>query len=223
MADADGFVIDRIDARALVAALAAEGAVSHPLLSESERARLLALAEAVPYAPGRSTVGSGDAIVRQELEWSDAFGDAGPFHDLTARYQALWDRALADLPTYPFATPLDFNEMMLTRYEPGWLGITPHRDHASYVNLVALIVLGGQGRFCVAADRAGNDARAVDGTPGRVILMRAPGFLGSAERPFHFVTDIRATRVVFGLRHEHPPGARLGRAQARQAGAERPA
>ena len=213
MADADWFIGDTLDAAALIAALEAEGAVSHPLLTEPARRRLLAAAEAVAYRPGRSTVGVGDAIVRQELEWSDGFGDAGPFHDLTARYQALWDRALAALPRHPFATPLVFNEMMLTRYQPGWLGITPHRDHASYINLVALIVLAGEGRFCVTADRSGRDARPVDGTPGRVILMRAPGFLGSDVRPFHFVADITATRIVFGLRHEHPPGARLARAE----------
>jgi hypothetical protein len=157
-------------------------------------------------------VGSGDAIVHQELEWSDDFGERGPFHDVTTCYQTLWDRALAALPRYPFATPLAFNEMMLTRYQPGWLGITPHRDHASYINLVALIVLAGEGRFCVTTDRSGRDARPVDGTAGRVILMRAPGFLGSDVRPFHFVADIAATRIVFGLRHEHPPGARLTRA-----------
>jgi len=212
MADVDWFVSDTLDAAALIGALEAEGAVSHPLLAEPARRRLLAAAEAVAYRPGRSTVGSGAAIVRQELEWSDDFGAAGPFHDLTARYQALWDRALAALPRYPFATPLTFNEMILTRYRPGWLGITPHRDHASYINLVALIVLAGEGRFCVTADRSGREARSVDGAPGRVILMRAPGFLGNDVRPFHSVADIAATRIVFGLRHEHPPGARLERA-----------
>lgn len=207
--------VTAIDAGAIVDELALLGATSRPLLSESGRRRLLAAATAMPYSPSRSVVGSGDAIVRQELEWSDAFGDDGPFHALTALYQDLWDRALAARPAYPFARPLRFNEMMLTRYEPGWLGITPHRDHVSYVNLVALVVLEGEGRFCVDADRSGDGARAVDGTPGNVILMRASGFLGATLRPFHFVTDIRARRTVFGLRQEDPPGARSARARRR--------
>lgn len=206
--------VTAIDAQAIVGELTLHGATSRPLLSEPGRRRLHAAASALPYSSGRSTVGSGDAIVRQELEWSDAFGDDDPFHALTALYQDLWDRALAGLPAYPFARPLRFNEMMLTRYEPGWLGITPHRDHASYVNLVALVVLGGQGRFCVTADRSGRDAREVNGTPGNVILMRAPGFLGTTLRPFHFVTDIRSRRTVFGLRQEDPPGARSARVRA---------
>lgn len=204
--------VETIDAADVIAELAAEGATSRPLLREAGRLRLVALAEAMTYRPGRAVIGSGEAQVRQELEWSDAFVDGDPFGVLAHAYQGLWDRALAELPTAPFAKPLLFNEMMMTRYEPGWLGITPHRDHASYVNLVALIVLGGEGQFRVADDRSGANARAVDGSPGRVILMRAPGFLGADARPFHYVTDIRATRVVFGLRQEDPPGARLERA-----------
>jgi hypothetical protein len=32
--------------------------------------------------------------------------------------------------------------------------------------------------------------------------MRAPGFQGSKERPFHYLADIQSTRYVFGLRHD---------------------
>ncbi|MGH6719774.1 MAG: hypothetical protein ACREER_10685 [Alphaproteobacteria bacterium] len=218
----DLLAVEMIDAAAIVDELAARGATSRPLLNETGRQRLLALARAMPYRPGRAVIGSGEAVVRQELEWSDGFVDGDPFGVLARRYQALWDLALTDLPSAPFAPPLVFNEMMMTRYEPGWLGITPHRDHATYVNLVALIVLGGEGRFCVADDRSGANARAVDGSPGRVILMRAPGFLGSDARPFHFVSDIRASRIVFGLRQEDPPGARLERARSSRPADTRP-
>ncbi|MEX2650155.1 MAG: hypothetical protein WD673_14180 [Alphaproteobacteria bacterium] len=203
--------VDGIDAPAIVAELAEWGATSRPLLSEPGRRRLLGAARAMAFRSSRPVVGTGEAVVRQELDWSDAFPADSPFHVLAATYQALWDDAIARLPASPFATPLCFNEMMMTRYRAGSIGITPHRDHVSYVNLVALVVLEGEGSFRVAEDRSGTGPRAVPGSPGCVILMRAPGFLGSAVRPFHYVTDIRSTRTVFGLRHESPPGARLTR------------
>ena len=53
MVDADWFVADTLDAAALIAALEAEGAVSHQLLTEPARRRLVGAAEAVAYRPGR--------------------------------------------------------------------------------------------------------------------------------------------------------------------------
>ena len=92
----------------------------------------------------------------------------------------------------------------LARYETGSLGITPHRDGFKYKNLIGIFMIGGRGRFYVCSDRAGNDAREIDASPGNVILMKAPGFLGRKERPFHYVTDIQGTRYIFGLRQSVP-------------------
>ena len=95
-----------------------------------------------------------------------------------------------------------FNDLMLQRYSVGEVGITPHRDRTGYRNLVCLFVLEGQGRFYVCNDRQGRGAREIPHAPGDVLLMRAPGFQRSAERPFHFVRDIQSPRYVFGLRQE---------------------
>ena len=103
---------------------------------------------------------------------------------------------------YPFATRLNFNALVLQKYDQGSLGITPHRDQLSYINLVCVFMIAGQGRFCICADRSGNNAQAIDATPGRVILMRALGLLGATTRPFHYVTDIQAPRYTFGLRQQ---------------------
>ncbi len=35
-----------------------------------------------------------------------------------------------------------------------------------------------------------------------MIILRAPGFLGTKLRPFHYVTDINETRYTFGLRQK---------------------
>ncbi len=212
------FTSDALDARAVIARLAAEDAISLPVLSDAGRGLLLRASDALPYLPSREVVGSGDAMVRQQLAWFADFAPGSPYRAFAAAYQRLWDRALEAYSGPGFAVPLGFNELMLNRYEPGSLGITPHRDHITYRNLVALFVLDGAGRFFVAADRTGRDAREVPGPPGHAILMRAPGFPahpGSPERPFHYVTDITRRRTVFGLRQEEPPGARTARTAAR--------
>jgi len=107
------------------------------------------------------------------------------------------------LGTYPFETALGFNSMVLQRYEEGSIGITPHRDGLSFINLVCVFVIDGKGSFYVCSDRSGRDSIEIDASPGNVIFMRAVGFLGSEdERPFHYVAGIRETRYTFGLRQK---------------------
>lgn len=193
-------------ARAL-RALASCDAVSLPALAEPFRRTLLDAARAQPYRPARAAVGGGDRVVLQDMEVSDAFPEDSPFHDLRREFQALLERAAGRLDADPFAEPLALDDMMLQRYRPGPIGITPHKDHVDYVNLACLFTLTGEARFAVCADRRGNGARDVDAAPGRAILMRAPGFAGSRARPFHFVADIASPRYSVGLRQRRA-GAR---------------
>jgi hypothetical protein len=32
--------------------------------------------------------------------------------------------------------------------------------------------------------------------------MRAPGFAGRRDRPFHYLSDVTQTRLALGLRHD---------------------
>jgi hypothetical protein len=114
--------------------------------------------------------------------------------------QGLFDRYLAEADPAPFTTPLRLDRTVLQRYPKGSLGITPHRDNLRYINLICVIVIGGRGRFFVCADRSGRDSVEIPADPGRMILMRAPGFQGSSRRPFHYVTDVTEERFTFGLR-----------------------
>jgi hypothetical protein len=144
-------------------------------------------------------------VVRQQVSSFDAFQQDSGYVLLKNSFQDLLEQRLAELETYPFEMALNFNSMVLQRYEEGTLGITPHKDGLSYINLVCVVVIGGRGSFYVCSDRSGTDAIEIDASPGNVILMRAPGFLGSKdERPFHYVTDIRETRYTFGLRQKSP-------------------
>jgi hypothetical protein len=110
------------------------------------------------------------------------------------------DQACNGLDDYPFSTRLQFTELVLQRYEPGQLGISPHRDSLRAMNLIALVNLGGQAEFYRCDDRQGTNAVLLDTSPGNVIFLRAPGFLNTSVRPFHFLTNIRSTRYSLGLR-----------------------
>jgi len=113
---------------------------------------------------------------------------------------------MTQLEAYPLKTALGFNFMVLQRYEEGSLGITPHRDGLSYINLVCVFIIGGRGRLCVCSDRSGRDAKEVDAAPSNVIFMRAPGlFEAEDNRPFHYVSEIEETRYTFASRQKKEP------------------
>lgn len=112
------------------------------------------------------------------------------------------ERRISSVSPYPFESELNLNSSELIRYRKGSSGITPHRDGLNFRNLVCVFNISGKGRFFICSDRSGNNSVEFDSTPGNVVMMRAPGFMGSYERPFHFVEDISEERYVFVLRQK---------------------
>jgi hypothetical protein len=199
----DFFLPRDLDTASILKDLSSLGATSIRLLDEDFRVALLKEARDYTYEPEDEIVGSGGRVVRQQLSSFEDFSEDSDYILLKNSFQDLLEERLARLGTYPFEMALGFNSMVLQRYEEGSIGITPHRDGLSYINLVCVFVIGGQGSFYVCSDRSGNDSIEIDASPGNVIFMRAPGFLGSEDnRPFHYVTDIREPRYTFGLRQK---------------------
>lgn len=196
------FVIATLPVDKIVRDLEQHDALSLPLLDENFRRQLLAEAQGYAFRNARESVGQGDRIVYQRMEVCDRFPQGSGFVALRDAFQALWDMSFQMDNDYPFESPVRFNDLMLQRYSSGEIGITPHRDRTSYRNVICLFVLAGRGRFGVCADRSGNASRELSNAPGELILTRAPGFLQSSARPFHFVRDIVEPRYVFGLRHK---------------------
>ncbi|NIM74334.1 MAG: hypothetical protein GTO67_00515 [Gammaproteobacteria bacterium] len=196
------FCTRALDLARILPALDEIGAVAVPVLDDGYRRSLVEAAKACRFRPARPLVGRGEHRVRQRMEVSDDFPAESAFRGLTDAFQRLWDEGLAGTHERPFEGRLVFNDLMLQRYTVGEVGITPHRDRTGYRNLVCLFILEGVGRFYVCENRAGRGAREIPHVAGDVLLMRAPGFRGSSERPFHFVRDIRSPRYIFGLRQE---------------------
>jgi len=199
----DFFLPCNLNIASILKELSFLGATSTKILDEDFRVALLREAQAYNYEPEDEIVGSGDRVVRQQVSSFEDFHEDSGYILLKNSFQDLLEQRLAQLGTYPFEMALSFNSMVLQRYEEGAIGITPHKDGLSYINLVCVFVIGGQGSFYVCSDRSGNDSIEIDASPGNVILMRAPGFLGSEDlRPFHYVTDVRESRYTFGLRQK---------------------
>lgn len=202
----NNFVSDVRQAGAVLARLAVEDAASLPLLPADELPALLAAAGDLPFRTGRREIGSGAALVRQDFDICMAPPRPGALWDLAARLEEYLAYALGAVQPLPVAGRLSLNDLVVQRYPSGSFGITAHRDHVRYTGLVALILLSGEGRFFVSETRSGNGAREIPWRPGELLLMRAPGFAGRDDRPFHYLNDITSERYSLGLRHDTQPG-----------------
>ncbi len=194
---------------ALVAALIEvehAGAAFLPWLDAATTEFFLRSCDDLAYRVARPLVGGAGREVRQDFELTM---DIPPGHALRQVASALTEltlAALARLTPNPLPEGLVFNDLIVQRYAAGSAGITPHRDHIRYVGLVALLTLAGDARFFLCDDRAGSAPREFGMAPGGITLMRAPGFPGEPQRPFHCVSGIRQPRVSLGLRHDTRPG-----------------
>ena len=192
-----------LEATALPAALAdcaTAGAASLPFLGASDCARLIEAARHLTWRRARPVIGEGDRRVLQDFELTVHLPGDGPWRETAARVDAALAQAAQEVPPNPLPSGFHLNDLILQRYAAGSRGITAHRDHIRYRGLVALLILSGNGRFCLCDDRSGSGAREIASAPGDLLLMRAPGFAGSPERPFHFLDRITVERLSFGLR-----------------------
>ncbi len=197
-----------------LARLDAEHAVSLPLLGARVRRRLIGATTRLRYRPATPVIGAGANAVRQDFELCMAIPEGSLLRAFAAALEALLNAALDRLAPQPLARPLDhpldhplrLNDLIVQRYPKGSFGITAHRDHVRYQDLVALMVLSGAARFGLCDDRAGRGARELPCPPGHLLLMRAPGFGGRRDRPFHFLDRVTRSRLSLGLRHD----ARVG-------------
>lgn len=182
-----------------------EGAASLALLPAGALGALLDEARALPCRPAKPVVGQGDATVYQDFDLTTEIPPEGALMALARALDRLIGAALASMRSPPLPDGFGINDYIVQHYRAGCAGMSPHRDHIRYTGLVAIVMLGGKGRFLVCDDRAGANEREIPTRPGDLLLMRAPGFQGRGDRPFHAVRDIAEDRYIFGLRHDARP------------------
>ena len=187
---------------AMAAALervARESAAVLPLLAPADCRTFIESVADLSFRNAKPVIGEGEQAVYQDFDICLSIPEPHPLWRLTQAVERLVADALAAMDAPPLEALL-LNDLVLQRYPPGARGITPHRDHVRYVGLVVIVQLSGDGRFGLCADRGGADARVLDAAPGDGILMRAPGFAGSKDRPFHFLDGIAVERYSLGMR-----------------------
>lgn len=185
--------------------------ISLPVLSGAVLSELADAAGNLPFRPAQSEVGKPERRVYQEFGYCGAVPADHAVSRMGSWMESRVRRALFRMAQPPIPTDFTINDVVCQEYQPGDLGITPHRDHISYTGLIILVVLCGRGRYYVCEDRRGDGKREIPTGPGWAILMPGPGFAGRSDRPFHMVREITERRYTVGFRHD-----------ARKSGTNRP-
>lgn len=192
------------DAAAMMACLErirTEDAAAVPVLGAAGRRRLREATADLAFRPARPVVGEGEKAVTQDFEICDDVPRDGPYGRCAAALSGLVNAALENMARPPFSA-IDFNDLVVQRYQPVPCGISPHRDHIRYVNLIGILVIDGAGDFFVCDDRQGRNARCIDAQEGDLLLMRGPGFDDSRHRPFHMLGEVTRERLILGVRQD---------------------
>ena len=179
--------------------VAREDAAVLPLLAPADCRPFIESGADLAFRSAKPVIGEGERAVYQDFDICLSIPRPHPLWQLTQAVERLVAAALATMASPPLEA-LPLNDLVLQRYPPGARGITPHRDHVRYVGLVVIVQLSGDGRFGLCADRGGADASVLAAGPGDGLLMRAPGFGGAKDRPFHFLDRITVERYSLGMR-----------------------
>lgn len=192
--------IHNIDFDHVTRELDKHGGVSVPLLTEAFRQELLAEAETHEYERQPQVVGLHG--VRQEFSSIQKPIPPGSlFYKLKEELERMIiEKMVASRAMDTFEAPLRFNEISVQLYEEGSIGISPHVDGESVMNVICVVIITGQAKFGLCDDRAGNNPRFLDTTPGNVILTRSTGYRGGNFQQFHFVGDVTERRITIGIR-----------------------
>jgi hypothetical protein len=166
--------------------------------------QLRAEIERGPFRPFGESFGE----VRQQIDGFDIVVPARGFPVLTAlcrdlrdavRFQGRGVRGLASWAP---------NEVGVTHYDPGSIGITPHKDGRWYRRMVVVATVYGRAPFAICGSRDPKDIiERWIAVPGDLVLMRGPGLAGARDgRPFHLVEGPRrGERLSLGIRMSERP------------------
>lgn len=184
-----------------MAGLPGMGAVALPVLGVEGCELLLKSVEQLDFRACKPIVGKGDDAVSQDFSISLNFPDEVIIDNFSSAFERQINKAFELMAPQPEPTPYHFNDRAALVYEADSTGISPHRDLVCFEGIIAILTLKGQADFCVCADRNKLDSIRLSAEPGVMIIMRGNHYAGIAERPFHYVENVRSQRIGLGLRY----------------------
>lgn len=177
---------EKIDLRAALLAVKENGAafISNALHQPFDK-RLQHEIETGPFAPVPERIGK----VTQEV---DSFLVRGAAFEAFPLMEELMQELVAGVKHegkgLKGVTTWKPNLVIVQRYQPGALGITPHMDGKRFSKLVAILTTKGSAAFTICRNRKGDILDEQQVKAGSLVLLRAPGFAGTEDgRPFHMV------------------------------------
>ena len=172
---------------------------SLPFFSCSEINAMIAQSKTVTFRPATAIVGNN---VHQDMDVCFPAPRIGAYDacaSLLEQAIASWSRC------QDFISP-DFclNDFAIQRYGKGSKGIGIHKDGLRYHYFVFIICLSGSSRLFHCADRQGTQRHEIDDSPGRLVILKAPGFAGfdADRRALHGVDAITDGRLSIGFRYD---------------------
>jgi len=98
----------------------------------------------------------------------------------------------------------DFNKIGFHRYPKGSLGITPHQDYESHINLISIFNLIGDAKFYYCEDKDKTNSQETDISPGSLTLLRAPRNKNEEQyRPYHYIEPMKNERLSLNVRKKY--------------------
>ena len=193
--------------RYALSGLSRQGMVAVPCLEKDVCQALVQLVDALPFHPARLVTGSSMNPVFQDFQLCYDVPVTHALWDFSESIGRSFRAALSSDSLIEPQTAFTFNDLIVQRYTAGCRGISPHRDHVRYRVGAAIIVLSGDGAFCICQDRSGQAAVEIPAGPGDLVLMRAPGLRNAGSRPLHLLRNVTRCRRTVGLRYDVEKGA----------------
>ena len=182
-----------------VATLAYQSFANPEFFTAEEVTALNDAALSLPFRKARANVGNN---VHQDFDICFPAPMEGVFDSLARGLEQLAANLSNRLPEL-FEAPLIINDFAVQRYPKYSAGIGVHKDALSYRNLVFIITLSGTSQLFTCNERDGSNRQLIDDSPGRLVLLPAPGLSYLSEpkmRPLHGVDNITDGRLSIGFR-----------------------
>ena len=187
--------------------LSEKPAIAIDCITKEACTELSDLADQLQYRDARPVTGPNKTPVFQDFELDYEVPREHPFWLIAEELQSVFRPLLkAQLPAAHGKDDFGLNDLIVQRYPPGCLGISPHRDHIEYRVVILILLLSGDGDFRIHPERDQSHGEIIDFKPGQLLMMGAPGIAPEFARPFHSVRNVGTVRRTIGMRYDRRLG-----------------